>query len=162
MYSTVQSCTCSPDGFCIAPDTIAYAKVSGADSIAWRTQLHLTPGNVHGFPPQGPGLISQRAKIDLHKSIVVAKKIMCDVTMVILKICLAINLIALWNQPMVCCGFFTCYNLYGGDALWGDHRSWLPFQIKIIFLSTTGLFKRCRSYCYTSRVIVIIPGKLLR
>ena len=39
----VQSCTCPPDGFCIAPDTIAYAKVSGADSIAWRTQLHLTP-----------------------------------------------------------------------------------------------------------------------
>ena len=29
-------------GFCIAPDTIAYAKVSGADSIADRTQLHLT------------------------------------------------------------------------------------------------------------------------
>ena len=29
-------------GFCIAPDTIAYAKVSGSDSIAWRTQLHLT------------------------------------------------------------------------------------------------------------------------
>ena len=27
--------------FCIAPDTIAYAKVSRADSIAWRTQLHL-------------------------------------------------------------------------------------------------------------------------
>ena len=26
-----------------SPDTIAYAKVSGADSIAWRTQLHLTP-----------------------------------------------------------------------------------------------------------------------
>ena len=43
MYSTVQSCTCSPDGFCIAPDTIAYAKVSGAERIAWRTQLHLTP-----------------------------------------------------------------------------------------------------------------------
>ena len=39
----VQSCTCPPDGFCIAPDTIAYAKVSGAESIAWRTQLHLTP-----------------------------------------------------------------------------------------------------------------------
>ena len=39
----VQSCTCQPDGFCIAPDTIAYAKVSGADSIAWRTQLHQTP-----------------------------------------------------------------------------------------------------------------------
>ena len=39
----IQSCTCPPDGFCIAPDTIAYAKVSGADSIAWRTQLHLTP-----------------------------------------------------------------------------------------------------------------------
>ena len=29
--------------FCIAPDTIAYAKVSRADSIAWHTQLHLTP-----------------------------------------------------------------------------------------------------------------------
>ena len=29
--------------FCITPDTIAYAKVSGADNIAWRTQLHLTP-----------------------------------------------------------------------------------------------------------------------
>ena len=28
-----------PDGFCIAPDTIAYAKVPGADSIAWRTQF---------------------------------------------------------------------------------------------------------------------------
>ena len=40
------SCTCSLDGFCIAPDTIAYAKLSGADSIAWRTQLHLTP--IHG------------------------------------------------------------------------------------------------------------------
>ena len=38
----VQSCTCPLDGFCIAPDTIAYAKVSGAVSIAWRTQLHLT------------------------------------------------------------------------------------------------------------------------
>ena len=24
-------------------DTIAYAKVSGVDNIAWRTQLHLTP-----------------------------------------------------------------------------------------------------------------------
>ena len=34
-------------GFCIAPDTIAYAKVSGADSIAWRTQLHLTPVGKH-------------------------------------------------------------------------------------------------------------------
>ena len=33
----VQSCTCPPDGLCIAPDPIAYAKVSGADSIAWRT-----------------------------------------------------------------------------------------------------------------------------
>ena len=30
---------------CIAPDTIAHAKVSGEDSIAWRTQLHLTPAN---------------------------------------------------------------------------------------------------------------------
>ena len=39
----VQSCTCQPDGFCTAPDTIAYAKVSGVDSIAWPTQLHLTP-----------------------------------------------------------------------------------------------------------------------
>ena len=39
----VQSCTYPPDGSCIAPDTIAYAKVSGADSIAWRTQMHLTP-----------------------------------------------------------------------------------------------------------------------
>ena len=30
--------------FCIATDTIAYyAKVSGADSIAWWTRLHLTP-----------------------------------------------------------------------------------------------------------------------
>ena len=30
--------------FAITPDTIAYAKVSGADNIAWQTQLHLTPG----------------------------------------------------------------------------------------------------------------------
>ena len=29
----VQSCTCPPDGFCIASDTIVYAKVSGADSL---------------------------------------------------------------------------------------------------------------------------------
>ena len=44
----VQSCTCPPpDGFCKAPDTIAYAKVSGADSIAWRTKLHLTPALQH-------------------------------------------------------------------------------------------------------------------
>ena len=65
----VQSCTCPPDGFCIAPDTIAYAKVSGADSIAWRTQLHLTPAYLnfclakrfvmqnfllHGFMKFGP------------------------------------------------------------------------------------------------------------
>ena len=42
-YIHVQSRTCPPDGFCIATDTIAYAKVSGADSIAWRTQLHPTP-----------------------------------------------------------------------------------------------------------------------
>ena len=36
---------------CIAPDTIAYAKVSGADRIAWRTQLHLTtaPSKVRQF-----------------------------------------------------------------------------------------------------------------
>ena len=39
----VHYCTCPPDGFCIARDTIAYAKVTGADSIALRTQLHLTP-----------------------------------------------------------------------------------------------------------------------
>ena len=38
----VQSYTCPTDGFCLALDTIAYAKVSGTDSIAWRTQLHLT------------------------------------------------------------------------------------------------------------------------
>ena len=42
VHIRVQSCTCPPDGFCIAPDTIAYAGESGADSIAWRTQLHLT------------------------------------------------------------------------------------------------------------------------
>ena len=34
---------CPPTCKTVAPDTIAYAKVSGADSIAWRTQLHLTP-----------------------------------------------------------------------------------------------------------------------
>ena len=39
----VQSCTCPPGAFCVAPDTIACAKVSGADSIAWWTQLPLTP-----------------------------------------------------------------------------------------------------------------------
>ena len=48
-YIHVQSCSCPPDGFCIALDTIAYAKVSGADSIAWRTQLHLTPVPPDGF-----------------------------------------------------------------------------------------------------------------
>ena len=30
----------SHDGFCITPDKIACAKVSGADNIAWRTKLH--------------------------------------------------------------------------------------------------------------------------
>ena len=29
--------SCLPGGFCITPDTFAYAKVFGADSIAWRT-----------------------------------------------------------------------------------------------------------------------------
>ena len=31
--------------FLHSPDTTAYAKVSGADSIAWRTRLHLTPSS---------------------------------------------------------------------------------------------------------------------
>ena len=44
----IQSCTCPPDSFCITPDMIAYAKVSGADSIEWRTQLHLTPVSLVG------------------------------------------------------------------------------------------------------------------
>ena len=44
--SISMSCTCPPDDFCIAPDTIAYAKVSGADIIALRTQLHLTPASL--------------------------------------------------------------------------------------------------------------------
>ena len=35
--------TCPPDVFCIARTRLQYAKVSGADSIACRTQLHLTP-----------------------------------------------------------------------------------------------------------------------
>ena len=39
----IRSLTCPPDDFCIAQDTIAHTKVSGADSIAWRTQLHMTP-----------------------------------------------------------------------------------------------------------------------
>ena len=33
--------------FWTAPDTIAYAKVSGEDSIAWRTQMHLTPAPMY-------------------------------------------------------------------------------------------------------------------
>ena len=37
----VQSCTC-PIRFLHSLDTRAFAKVSGADSIAWRTQLHPT------------------------------------------------------------------------------------------------------------------------
>ena len=52
----VQSFTYLPDGFCIAPDTISYAKVSGADSIAWRTQLHLTPASYTGHPNQSTWL----------------------------------------------------------------------------------------------------------
>ena len=50
-HITMYSHVCPPDDFCIAPDTIAYAKVSGADSIAWRTQLHLTPVPLDGFTP---------------------------------------------------------------------------------------------------------------
>ena len=48
LNTRAHTCTCPPDGFCIAPDTIAYAKVSGADSVARRTQLHLTPATCRG------------------------------------------------------------------------------------------------------------------
>ena len=40
-----QTCTCPPDGFCIAPATIAYAKVSGADSIARADTIASDTGN---------------------------------------------------------------------------------------------------------------------
>ena len=35
-----------------SPDMIAYAKVCGADSIAWRTQLHVTPWFRNGAHPE--------------------------------------------------------------------------------------------------------------
>ena len=64
LHIHVQPCTCQPDGFCIAPHTIAYAKVSGADCIAWRTQLHLTPAAKTAVPQNNSNAISNHLHPD--------------------------------------------------------------------------------------------------